>query len=116
MHKNKNGNRFNISFASKFCAYASKFLNCEIEYSKYDNVVSAALPKYVEIYLNEKVKLSEYKISYNNDDSMNTKLKRILYIYKKYSIVISKILETIKQDGIEITKEEFDHIVWYGMK
>lgn len=37
-------NMYYLSFASKFCSYASSILNSEINYSKYDNVVAKALP------------------------------------------------------------------------
>lgn len=55
--------KFNISFATKFCAYASVFLNSKIQYSKYDNIVSSELPYYSEFYLQETKKLNEYKIN-----------------------------------------------------
>ena len=43
--KDKN-HRYNISFATKFCAYAAMFLGSEVKkrYSKYDRVVANALP------------------------------------------------------------------------
>ncbi|WP_322962702.1 hypothetical protein RRG39_01785 [Mycoplasmopsis cynos] len=40
MDENNSKRRFNLSFASKFCAYASKRISGEVKYPKYDNIVS----------------------------------------------------------------------------
>lgn len=40
MDENNSKRRFNLSFASKFCAYASKRILGEVKYLKYDNIVS----------------------------------------------------------------------------
>lgn len=110
--------RFNISFATKFCAYASIFLNSKIQYSKYDNVVSDALPYYSEIYLNEHKDLKEYKINDNQrrklDEEGNFQYR--LNVYSDYQKTINRIIEKLKSDGINLTIEEFNHIVWYGLK
>lgn len=110
--------RFNISFATKFCAYASIFLNSKIQYSKYDNIVSDALPYYSEIYLNEHEKQNEYKINDTQrrklDEEGNFQYR--LNVYSDYQKKINRIIEKLKSDGINLTIEEFDHIVWYGLK
>ncbi len=110
--------RYNISFATKFCAYASFFLGATIKYPKYDNVVSDALPKYEKIYLNRKKKLKEYKIDHNKAKTMSDdkNYQYRLDVYDKYSKTISEILKALKSDNINLTEEEFDHIVWYSMK
>lgn len=100
--------RFNISFATKFCAYASIFLNSKIQYSKYDNIVSSALPDYSEIYLNEHKKQNEYKINdiqrRKLDDEGNFQYR--LNVYNDYQKTINRIIEKLKNDGINLTIEE----------
>lgn len=116
--KKDGGARYNISFATKFCAYAAIFLNSQIKYSKYDNIVSDALPVYAKIYLNETKNKREYKINeYQTkelDDEGNYQYR--LDVYEKYELTISRILNELRSDKIYLTREEFDHIVWYGLK
>ncbi len=53
--------RSNLSFASKFCSYASICLKTELEYSKYDNVVASHLSDYIKLYLQDtSTKQNEY--------------------------------------------------------
>lgn len=114
--KGKNGVRYNLSFASKYCSYAAQFLDADAEYSKYDNVVSKALPIYEKCYLGKTdKKKTEFKISYTQMDE-NEKLQHRLNLYKQYSDCIESILKVLKEDGIELTRDEFDHIIWYGLK
>lgn len=110
--------RYNISFATKFCAYASLFLKANNKYSKYDNIVSDALPKYEEIYLGRKKRTKEYKIEHNKlknkSDAENYQYR--LDVYANYAKTIDDILEFLNTTGVSLTKEEFDHIVWYSFK
>lgn len=116
--KKDGGARYNISFATKFCAYAALFLDAQIKYSKYDNIVSDALPTYVKVYLGETKNAREYKINEyqrrNLDDDGNYQYR--LDVYAKYENAISRILNELREDGIYLTREEFDHVVWYGLK
>lgn len=109
--------RFNISFATKFCAYAHIFLNSKIQYSKYDNIVSSELPYYSEFYFHEAKKLNEYKINDTQrrklDEEDNFQYRFNVLDYEKTS---NRIIEKLKIDGINLTIEEFDYIVWYGLK
>lgn len=116
--KKDGGARYNVSFAAKFCAYAAIFLESPIEYSKYDNIVSDALPKYVKVYLGEAKNACEYKINeYQKrklDDAANYRYR--LDVCAEYENVISKILNELSKDGVYLSREEFYHIVWYGLK
>ena len=116
--KKDGGARYNISFATKFCAYAAIFLESQIKYSKYDNIVSDALPTYVKVYLGETKNAREYKINEyhrrNLDDAENYQYR--LDVYAKYESAISRILNELSKDSIYLSREEFDHIVWYGLK
>ena len=102
--------RINLSFATKFCAYTSMYLLKRDLYSKYDNVVAENLHFYANAYLNRPMKCSAFK---SNSRKLEDKLK----IYSLYSDVITSILEAVKKKiGEEVTREEFDHIVWYCNK
>ena len=111
--------RNNLSFASKFISYAKKHLINDCSFSKYDNVVSKKLPLYEYVYLDEvKEKLSD--TTYENDAKSESDKKKkpikSFNTYIRYSRTIKNILSTLKKDGITITEEEFDHIVWYTSK
>ncbi len=114
--KNKSGNRSNLSFASKFCAYASQYLECGKEYSKYDNVVASRLDEYISYYLKKSVKVSEIKYNsqkkkkYKKDEE---KLKYVLSVYREYSSYIREIVDSLEFD---MSLEEMDHIIWYACK
>ena len=115
----KDGNaRYNLSFATKFCSYASLLLGASIDYSRFDNIVSDSLPKYEQIYLKRTVKPKEYKIEYEKTKKMDDdeKYQYRLKIYQKYANTIQDILNALKKDGISLTKDEFDQIVWYTQK
>lgn len=111
--KGKEGKRYNLSFATKFCSYASTFLNASRHYSKYDNVVSAALPMYGRIYLGMNIPKGAFKIiPHPKEDKFEHRLK----VYEKYAGCIEKIIAKLQSDNINISKDELDHIIWYGYK
>lgn len=117
----KNTKRYNLSFASKFCAYAAQFLLNEFLYSKYDNIVSTNLPIYEKLYLGKlDVKNNTYLINQNHKKKYSTLLEFYLSIYENYCKTINEILEEVnsqydkKED--KLTLDEFDHIIWYGLK
>lgn len=114
--KGKEGKRSNLSFASKFCSYAAKFLGCKLQYSKYDNVVASHLSEYISFYLKEKVAVKSIKYDSqkkNKYPDEQDRLKYVLGIYKAYSGYIERILTSL---GNVISKKELDHIIWYGCK
>ena len=100
-----------LSFASKFCSYASAFLNLQIEYSRYDKVVAKALPVYYQAYCNKSVRKTEFLV----DNSISDKYHNRLDIYNKYSDTIAIILNALGKSD-HLSRDEFDHIIWYGMK
>ena len=100
-----------LSFASKFCSYASSYLGLEIDYSKYDNVVAKALPKYCMTYCNEKVGKTTFLVKNN----VTEKYKNRLGVYEKYSQKIAQIIDTLDKNN-KLTRDEFDHVIWYGSK
>lgn len=98
------GERNHLSFASKFCRYTSRYLfkdtSDEDYYAIYDSVVVKSLPKYIKRYLNEDVNPKEYKNDYN-----------------KFSNYIDRIIDkAAKEHGIKISRNGFDHLVWYYHK
>ena len=100
-----------LSFASKFCSYASTFLNLQTDYSKYDNVVAKALPVYYQAYCNKNVRTTEFLV----DNSTSDKYHNRLSVYEKYSDTIAVIINAIGKSD-RLSRDEFDHIIWYGMK
>ncbi len=114
--KEKEGKRSNLSFASKFCSYAAKFLGCKTLYSKYDNVVASHLSEYVSFYLGEEVEVSRGKYNPQKKNKISDeegRLEYVLGIYKEYYKTIKEIRTSL---GEVITLEELDHIIWYGCK
>ena len=108
--KGKPSYRRNVSFATKFCAYASAQLGCTMSYSKYDRVVSSHLYEYIEHYLGEKVRKNEFDITSSMD------LKQTLSTYSEYATYIERILNQLSRDNLSLSKSELDHIIWYGFK
>lgn len=90
--------RSNLSFASKFCHYACFYVfEGEAEqdnYSIYDNVVRKVLPRYCEYY-------HIAKLGHRDND------------YAKYQGTIDAI---IKAAGGHISRNGFDHLLWYYFK
>ena len=103
-----------FSFASKFCHYTSYFLfENEPEqdnFSIYDNVLTKAIPKYIDYYNLEKLKninISDYDKYYKSEG------KAISEFYKVYYDAIGEI---IKASGSGISRNGFDHLLWYYYK
>ena len=90
--------RANLSFASKFCHYACFFLfegtEFQDNFSIHDNVLKNALVYYADYY---GIKLEK--------DTLTT--------YAKYSQLIDLIIE---KNGNLISRNGFDHLLWYYFK
>ena len=110
-----NSEMFFISFASKFITYASIVLNNSYLHSKYDGVVSANLPLYAKLYLNKTFRKTKFKVNQNNGNFV-AKREKGLRMYGEYVSTINGILEVLEKVNVELTREEFDHIVWYCTK
>lgn len=110
--------RYNLSYATKFCAYAAYFLGADQSYSKYDNVVSDALPLYVKEYLGEDCKKGRFKIntSFVNEKKEMEQLDYRVRVYADYSECIGKIIDSLHGEDRCIRRWELDHIIWYGLK
>ena len=108
-------NRYNVSFASKFCAYAAKYLETQQQYVIYDQVIASHLRLYVEAYLSRKSGKKNFDFySYREKCIKMGQSVDMLGFYRKYSDAIETIIDIVKSQGI--SKEEFDHIVWYCFK
>ena len=88
--------RVNLSFASKFCHYACFYLFEGLpeqdNYSIYDNVVKKVLPEYVNYY----------QLTQKNIDN-----------YREYQKTIDEIIAKSKS---HISRNGFDHLLWYYFK
>ena len=94
---NKHKARTNLSFASEFAHYACFYLFYEDDkrrdnYSIYDNVLNKTLPIYIKKY-----NLSRYD-------------------YSSYSSYYNCIGEIIKSSGEPLSRNGFDHLLWYYYK
>ena len=89
--------RSNLSFASKFCHYACFYIFEGTEYrdnySIYDGILKAVLPLYLRYF--------EIEQNYNLGD------------YKDYRLAVDSIR---KASRIEISRNGFDHLLWYYHK
>ena len=94
----KNG-RVNTSFASKFCHYAAFFLFEEEKeqdnYSIWDSVLCKSLPLYFDFY---------------GIDNYN------LMDYQSYQDAIDLIRNKAKESNELISRNGFDHLIWYFFK
>lgn len=116
--KNKE-KRYNLSFASKFCSYAAKFLNTERQYSKYDAIVAKNLWYYVAFYLNCDDVPSKNSFSVENTRyKEKTEVHKYISVYEEYCNAIDSIIDKVNCDcpEAEMDKEKLDHIIWYGCK
>ncbi|MBE6738664.1 MAG: hypothetical protein E7566_08490 [Ruminococcaceae bacterium] len=120
-------NRYNFSFATKFCTYVSELaLETNDKYCIYDNVVQSVLPLYIHHYVSEEKAKEYYKIVNKSkpelsriESKIDSKLKSKNEPkgYDKYRELINEIIKGIKEkDGKNITYAEFDHLVWYYFK
>ena len=105
----KKKGRENYAFATKFCHYACLYLlrglQEEDNYSIYDEILGASLVAYAEEYGIFKNKKGD---SYTQDDFKN---------YAIYGAVIDKIREKVAaQTGYLISRNGFDHLLWYYHK
>lgn len=109
--ENKNtGGRKNTSFASKFCHYACFSLfddKNKDNYSIYDTVIRMALPVYIKWH-----KVNIESINYKNEYA---KIKNFLdkMDYKLYQTVVDAVIKASESD---ISKNGFDHLLWYYFK
>lgn len=89
--------RTNLSFASKFCHYACFYIfeNTEYQdnYSIYDNILKSVLPVYLEYY----GVINHYDLT----------------DYRQYRNAVDMIRNA---SGIEISRNGFDHLLWYYHK
>ncbi len=128
------GNNENFSLATKFCHYMciNYFDDSERRdnYSIYDNVVSENLPKYYEFFKKELIKKD---IKYNElpntkKDKLKARIKKVtsheerenkyIEFYKEYQKLIDDIREVAakKYNKQKISRNGFDHILWYTNK
>ena len=93
--------RENLSFASKFAHYAAFYLfegtDFQDSFSIYDGILIKALPKYIKAF---SIQTEDYKKD-----------------YKKYQNAIDNIISAAeKQYGERISRNGFDHLLWYYHK
>lgn len=101
--------RTNISFASKFCHYACFYVfegtEYQDNYSIYDGILKTVLPLYLEYFrIPQKNESGDHKENTNYRDYRD---------YKEYRMLVDAIRNA---SGIEISRNGFDHLLWYYHK
>lgn len=91
--------RCNLSFASKFCHYACRYMfegqPEQDNFSIYDSIVKKALPIYCELY------------------GLKKRSRKALRDYGAYRETVDQIIHA---SGGKISRNGFDHLVWYFFK
>ena len=127
----------NISFATKFCHYMTIKLtdtfNIEEQdkYSIYDSFLAKAIPLYID-YFSQKYENfknfftdKEYKDLFRTEKGykiLDLKIEKYADIgerYRKYQEIIDYIIDyasKIENDGYKISRNGFDHLLWYYYK
>lgn len=96
------GGKYNISFASKYCAYVSKYALKEDNYCIYDRVLGEILPYYAKMYCNEDIK----KITIKNQSD-----------YNHYKTRIDEVICSAAEiTGYKASYKQFDDLLWYYFK
>jgi hypothetical protein len=112
------GKRKNFSFATKFCHYCALYLLTEDKrdsFSIFDSVMEKSLPQYIRA--NEKLRTNQKFSDFVSRNALQKKVKSLNSptdfsdFYKKYQGVIDAL---IGDSGI--SRNGFDHIVWYSSK
>ena len=111
------GKRFNISFASKFCAYVSRIVFGLDNYCIYDNVVQSVLPYYHYLYSGSANGCVYYRKDNKNNNRSTVAESVCRYGYAWYRKVVDETLLGIKNAfNVDLTYAKFDHLVWYYFK
>lgn len=126
-------NNENFSLATKFCHYMciNYFNDSETgdNYSIYDNVVADSIQKYFEYYeqkILEKykddneiikyIKKRKFKNAIKDIEDIKDKQKVYKDFYIKYQTIIDHIIEIASIGKKKISRNGFDHLLWYTNK
>ena len=142
----KIGGKHNFSFATKFCSYVSLHAlekKYKDNYCIYDEILQSVLPYYAYMYADitsfgnqqlyksiayrkrksEAEDYSELYVSVNNGKEDKYRNESLVREFKEkenyggYRELIKEIIKGIKKKlGIDVTFEDFDHLVWYCFK
>lgn len=115
----KKGNkreRYNVSFASKFCSYAfhyliEKFENLPNPYSRYDKVVSEVLPAYLGVYYQDGRDDNKKSFVIGTKKDLEDKLDK----YSRYCEAIGNMINNLPGRA-KLSRDQVDHIIWYSKK
>lgn len=110
------GSRFNLSFASKFCAYVSRIVLRSDNFCIYDKVIQSVLPYYHYQYAsNGNIKYYSKNTKGNNISKIDKLSHKLGYGF--YRKVIDETISGMQSAfNMNITYENFDHLLWYYYK
>ncbi len=104
------------SFASKFCTYVSRYKWGLDNYSIYDSVLQDTIPYYAWNYLGERY-VATKKSTISIERGRKKSEKGRINTYEDYHALIGRIIERINIiKGLDVTREIFDHMLWYYYK
>ena len=107
--KQEKGGRCNVSFASKFCHFSCFYIfdgeEAQDNFSIYDGVVAKNLPIYLDYYEQQLL-----------DKKINLKIIKKEIKKKNYEVYSNAIDAIIEASGSKISRNGFDHLVWYYFK
>lgn len=101
--------RYNISFASKFCTFTQRYCFNKDDFSIVDTVLCRVLPAYETLYLHRETKQNKWSKQRENK----------AFDYKAYQDTIKAVLDSVNGSGDvshKVTRQEFDLLLWYYYK
>lgn len=127
------GNNENFSLATKFCHYMciNYFDDSKRRdnYSIYDNIVAKSIPKYFNYFKKELIKKDIKYNEFSNieKDTLKKDIKKItdmekrqdkyIEFYKNFQKLIDDIIDVASEKHKQrISRNGFDHILWYTNK
>lgn len=101
--------RYNASFASKYCTFASQYVLEKDNFVIYDSVIADVIPYYAYYYLQENYLRRTRSVWPEKIKSQDG--------YDDYRMLIKRIIAASKEDtGYDLSCAEFDSTLWYYYK
>lgn len=101
--------RYNASFASKYCTFASQYVLDKDNFVIYDSVIADVIPYYAYYYLQENYLRRTRSVWPEKIKSQDG--------YDDYRKLIKRIIAAAKEDtGYDLSCAEFDSTLWYYYK
>ena len=108
--------RLNFSFATKFCTYCNRYCFGGDDYAIFDDVVAKIMPYYAYVYLGERHWKEIRGKNTRNESTIREEFAAKLD-YAGYNELVGRIINAAKQQSdTDITRADFDRLLWYYYK